>query len=510
VNHSTNEPGSLVIRADASSQMGTGHVMRCLALAQAWQDAGGRVVFLMAASTSSTIEQRLVSEGVEVVRIASRPGSSDDASQTASFAEKLGARCVVVDGYHFGAGYQRIIKDSGQRLLWIDDCGHADHYYADFVLNQNLHAYERLYASRESYTQLLLGPRYSLLRREFLKWRGWRRRGIPRVARKLLVTLGGGDPDNMTLKVIQALQQAKIDGLETVVVVGGSNPHYEQLKSAIEDFRPSMRLKRDVTSISELMAWADVAVSSGGSTCWELMFMELPSLVVVLADNQCPIAEQLEKRGVVKNLGWHASLSPVDMVHELARLLTAEDTRAKMSRCGRQLVDGEGTERLLMRLNCQALRLRRAREEDCKLLWQWANDPEVRRVSFSSDPIAWECHVKWFHRKLDDPTSFIFIALDGEDAPIGQIRFDLQNEHEAEIDVSIDRDKRGSGYGRLLINTAIAEMFHVTPVGAVHAFIKRENRASIKAFVGSEFKKKDTENRRKNIALHYVRVKNQA
>jgi len=340
----------LIIRADANAQIGTGHVMRCLALAQAWQDAGGRAVFLIAME-SPPLEARLRSEGMEVIHLPVQPGSTDDVVQTADFARQVGADWVVVDGYHFGADYQRTIKGSGLRLLFIDDIGHAGHYSADLVLNQNIHAHEGLYQNREHYTRLLLGTRYVLPRREFLKWRGWERE-IPEVARKVLVTMGGSDPDNVTLKVIQALQQVDVDGLETTVVVGGSNPNHEELQSAVQDSRFPIRLESNVTNMPELMAWADVAVSSGGSTCWELAFMGLPLLVLVLADNQGRSAEYLETANVAVNLGWHAHCSREQITEALQRLRFSQARRRAMSREGRALTDGKGCVRVVNCFGC--------------------------------------------------------------------------------------------------------------------------------------------------------------
>ena len=163
---------TLLIRADASTRIGTGHVMRCLALAQAWEDSGRRAAFAMGMDAPA-LEDRLRSDGMEVVHLSAEPGSLEDAEMTADIAQKMGAGWAVVDGYHFGSDYQRIIKESGLRLLFIDDNGHADHYYADIVLNQNLHANEELYRKREPYTKLLFGTEYVLLRREVWPWRGW-------------------------------------------------------------------------------------------------------------------------------------------------------------------------------------------------------------------------------------------------------------------------------------------------------------------------------------------------
>ena len=218
----------LVVRADASVAMGTGHVMRCLALAQAWQDAGGTVVFAMAQSTAA-VETRLASEEIEIIQLSAAAGSAEDATQLSKLARSQGADWVVVDGYQFDGAYQRRVKDGGARLLFIDDTAHTAEYVADLVLNQNAHASDELYHSRATHVRLLLGPRYALLRREFKSWQAWKRKINPG-ARKVLVTMGGSDPDNTTALVMRALALAARGGLDARVVVGGSNPHIEYLE----------------------------------------------------------------------------------------------------------------------------------------------------------------------------------------------------------------------------------------------------------------------------------------
>ena len=176
--------------------MGTGHVMRGLALAQAWQDSGGHSVFVMAENTPS-LERRLQEEGIEVERLAVDAGTAADAEATGSIAGSRNADWIAVDGYQFGSAYQAAIKAAGFKLLFMDDNVHAAPYSADLVLNQNMYASRSPYAQREPSTQLLLGPRYAMLRREFRPWRNWQRE-IPPVGRKVLVTMGGSDPDNLT------------------------------------------------------------------------------------------------------------------------------------------------------------------------------------------------------------------------------------------------------------------------------------------------------------------------
>jgi UDP-2,4-diacetamido-2,4,6-trideoxy-beta-L-altropyranose hydrolase len=339
----------MVMRADADSRMGTGHVMRCLALAQAWQDAGGRGLFLMAAMPPA-LKTRLAAEGMEALTLQAAPGSPEDARETADITRSRGADWVVADGYHFGADYQRLIKDAGLRLLCIDDYGHAGHYSADLVLNQNINATEELYPSREANTRLLLGTKYVLLRREFWPWRGWRRE-IPAVARKVLVTLGGGDPDNVTLKVIQALAQVKIDGLEAVVVIGAANPHLPELQTAAGNQPHPIRLEANVTNMPELMAWADMAITAGGSTCWETAFMGLPSMVVVLAENQLPSAIHLKEQETIIYLGWHHYLSLSQLIESINKLSASGSDREKLMHRNLIIMEGKGVFSVMEKLS---------------------------------------------------------------------------------------------------------------------------------------------------------------
>ena len=342
---------SLLIRVDANAQMGTGHVMRCLALAQSWKERGGQATFITACE-SEGLRRRLSDEGFQVIMLEQSYPDPADWEVTSEVLAAHSDAWVVLDGYHFDPAYQRQIKGAGHRLLVIDDMAHLDHYYADVVLNQNINA-ERLRYFCESYTYLLLGTRYVLLRSEFLAWRGWQRE-IPDVARNVLVTLGGGDPDNQTLKVIGALQRVDVDGLEAVVVVGATNPHFRGLQSAARNSQFAIRLVQNVINMPELMAWADVAVLAGGSTCWEMAFMGLPTVVLVLAENQQGIAAGLGKVGVVLNLGWYTEASIAQVANTLVGLLKDRGLRQQMSQRGRELVDGVGSERVVEFLQMQS------------------------------------------------------------------------------------------------------------------------------------------------------------
>lgn len=338
----------LLVRADASVSSGTGHVMRCLALAQAWQDSGGRVLFAVAQSTPG-LRQRVAKEQCEIVALSATPGSSADAEQTVAMARRYAAEWIAVDGYHFGAKYQQQLKMAGCKLLFIDDYGHAGQYAADVVLNQNLYAAESMYRVQGTPTRLLLGTEYCLLRREFAAWREWSR-DIAAIGKRILVTFGGSDPGNATSTVMEGLRQ--IGHIEARVVVGGGNPHFKDLRRATEDCQTWLTLQDNVCNMSEQMAWADLMIAGAGSTCWEACLLRLPMVLIDIAENQKPIARSLQDAGAAIHLGAMAEVTSADITTRIPLLLESENKRRGLSNnCGK-LVDGRGAERVCRELLC--------------------------------------------------------------------------------------------------------------------------------------------------------------
>ncbi len=496
---------TLLIRADASTKIGTGHVMRCLALVQAWQETGGDACFVLVFHVPA-LEARLQAEGMRVVHLdAVQPGSEEDATATAVLAQQYQAEWIVVDGYHFDANYQQSLKAAGFRLLFIDDYGHTKHYYADVVLNQNIYAQPELYAHREPYTQLLLGTKYALLRREFWEWREWQR-PFPAKARKILVTLGGSDPDNVTLTVIQALQQLSYDDLEAIILVGGQNPHYRELETAVFQ-NDRIQLRQNATNMPELMAWADLAISAGGSTNWELSFMGLPALIISLAKNQSLIVQHLHDAGTAVSIGSHKSITIKTIKKELQPLVESWERREAMSQRANLLIDGCGSRRIANIFNHSWLTLQPVTSEDSTLIWSWANDPIVRAVSFSTLEIPWESHTKWFANKLADPHCFLYLALNNQHHPIGQARYDVEGE-EGVISISIAPEFRGYGYGTQLIQQATQMFFTESGIKIALAYIKKQNKASIHAFTKAGFQEADPAIIDKNKAKQFYITRN--
>ncbi len=341
-----------VIRADASARLGTGHLMRCLALAQAWREAGGGVTFLSYCESVS-LREYVQSEGFRFEPLASPHPDPSDLELALRHLELLSPSgdqrpWLVLDGYHFESCYQREVLSRGYRLLVIDDIAHLPIYHADVLLNQNLRA-EGFDYSCGAETIRLLGSEYVLLRSHFLG-RPAGLRSLAEPATRVLVTLGGGDSNNATLQVIGALQHVGGDALEARVVVGAENPHYQTLRQAARDSRGSISLVRGSFDMAGLMAWADVAVSAAGITCWELAYMGTPTILVVTAKNQLSGARAMRDVGAACLLDSRPEALADTLPETLASLLNDPERRLRMSRRGQQLIDGRGRERVIAAL----------------------------------------------------------------------------------------------------------------------------------------------------------------
>jgi len=243
----------------------------------------------------------------------------------------------------------------------------------------------------------------------------------------------------------------------------------------------------NATNMPELMANADIAVTACGTTSWELAFMGLPSVGLVLADNQMGVAAALVRENLIRYPG---RADTAQIAAAVDSLRTDPDSRLQMSRRGRDVVDGMGVERVATALHAPFLVLRRACEADCRLVWEWANEPKARMASFSSDPIPWDDHKRWYEARLNDPDCFFYIASSREGELLGQIRFDL-SVSEGVVSVSVAPAARGKGHGAALI-------------AIIHAYIKPGNLASCRAFESADFTQADTTVMRGHPALHYL------
>jgi UDP-2,4-diacetamido-2,4,6-trideoxy-beta-L-altropyranose hydrolase len=339
----TSAAGLLMLaRTDASSTIGTGHVMRCLALAEAWRDVGGRAT-LISHDLPSSLRDRAIASGFPVEPARWPLGDRRDAEALATAAVASTTR-VVVDGPGLTVEALEDLAPVAGRSLVFDDRALLERYGPSLVVNPNAHAELLTYPPG---TRLLAGLRWAMLRREFARGPG--RRRIPVTARRLLVAFGGTDPTGLTLRTLRAIE-SRLDGpdpvrLEIDVVVAATNPDAERIAALATRLR-DVRVKRSVTDMASLMANADLAVTSGGSTVWELARMAVPSLVIEATPYEATLVSGLRHIGLFDTLGPAEDLDDARIVEAVSARVPDVTWRRLMATRGRRLVDGRGASRV--------------------------------------------------------------------------------------------------------------------------------------------------------------------
>ncbi|MBB6671694.1 UDP-2,4-diacetamido-2,4,6-trideoxy-beta-L-altropyranose hydrolase [Cohnella nanjingensis] len=353
----------IAIRADASLQIGTGHVMRCLTLADALRRSGTADVAFVCRELTGNLIPYIRDRGYPVhalppaadlgAAVRSEAGLPphagwleaswrEDAAQTIAclLAQAERPDWLVVDHYALDRRYESALRPYAGGVMAIDDLADRPHD-ADLLLDQNLSDRpEARYASRvDAGTRLLLGPRYALLREAFAERRPTVRRGGK--AERLLVSFGGADRTGETLKALAALEPMAEAGARLTVLAGQLNPMRERIERLCGRL-PQTRFIAHTEDVAALMAEHDLAVGSGGSTTWERGCLGLPAVIVATADNQVALAEQAAQAGMIAYLGFASDVSERRLREAVRRLAEDEDALRRMSDAGMAAVDGLG------------------------------------------------------------------------------------------------------------------------------------------------------------------------
>jgi len=477
--------GVLCIRADGGPAQGIGHVMRCLALAEAWRDRGGEVLFVTAVGTASIIA-RLKAEGCAVQALAAAPGTPEDARETADAVRRSGAAWAVVDGYHFDSAYVALVATAAP-LLVIDDGGGGAFGAADVIVNPGPQAVAANYAGRaRTAAQVLAGSDYALLRREFRPGRAVGRghddQADERV-RALVINMGGSDPPNATARLLQILAGFRDWPLHIRVIVGPANPHVAAIRSAATAVEGLHRVEllADPPDMGAVFAAADIVISAAGTGCQELAAMGIPAALIVVADNQRAGATAMATAGQALLLGEAGTLDPGQVLADLRPVLARRGLRARLAAAATRAFDGGGAGRVAERLATHPVRLRPAGTADAELLFAWTNDPLTRRMSFNTTAVRWDDHVAWLTARLASADCRLSVAADGSADPVGQVRLDRKGTL-ATLSFSLAPGARGRGYAARLLRLAAVDSLRDGWCQRVRAAVRGENAASLAAF----------------------------
>jgi UDP-2,4-diacetamido-2,4,6-trideoxy-beta-L-altropyranose hydrolase len=352
----------VVFRVDASIQMGSGHVMRCLTLANELREQGAEITFLcreykghlfnLIVSSNHRLLRLAPAIKMAKGRLAHAPWlgttQEEDALQTEEVLKVIEyPDWLVVDHYALDVEWEKSMRAYVKHIMVIDDLADRVHD-CDLLLDQNLHLadmetrYDKLVPSL---CKILLGPKYALLRPEFKEARSNLKARDGNVKR-IFVFFGGSDSTNETGKTLRAIKQLDRSDIAIDVVMGSTNLHHKDIAGLCAQFFEAA-LHCQVNNISELMARADIAIGAGGSTTWERCALSLPALTISIAENQVSIAEGVGQTNAQIYLGTASEVTSEIIVSQLEGLLQRPQKLIAMSEAGQRLVDTNGSHRII-------------------------------------------------------------------------------------------------------------------------------------------------------------------
>jgi UDP-2,4-diacetamido-2,4,6-trideoxy-beta-L-altropyranose hydrolase len=494
-----NPDPNIAIRVDATSQIGAGHFMRCLALADTLRERGGHVQFV-GRWIPDRMRELAIGNGHRVAVLPPAPGSgpldelahahwlgtSQRADAELTIEALAGKRVdwLIVDHYALDARWEAALRKAAANILVIDDLADRVHD-CDVLLDQNLHDdMPARYATRvPADCRLLLGPKYALLREEFRGVRAAMRLRDGAV-RRVLILMGGMDLGNFTARAIDAVSRLALP-LDVDAIVGTNHPAREEIAAACNKL--GYKLHVQPSNVARLMEAADLAVGAGGSTTWERCCLGLPTLVLCVAENQKSLVADCALRGLVYAPGLRGDVTESIAAH-LRSLLDNPLLLQAMSRNGLRAVDGRGTQRVLLALGYGAITVREATQSDSGQVYAWRNHPEIRDASGNPAPIDRSIHEKWFASVLADPDRLLLLGVHGG-RDIGVVRFDVRSS-ETEVSIYLAPGLAGEGRGAELLHAAESWLSSNRPdVRVLRARVLRNNQSSQGLFAACGYRK---------------------
>lgn len=483
---------AIVFRVDASATIGSGHLRRCLTLADALRDRGAQCIFICRAHRDN-LNADVVAAGHTLIELPEPAGPIDpapahaawlgvpqlqDAAETcAALASTTPVTALVIDHYGLDATWERAVARLGGTRIALDDLADRPHD-VELLIDVTPGDAARYADLLPAAAARLLGPAYALLQPEYRKLR---RRTDDRdgPVSTVLVSFGAVDTDDRCTSAIAAIRTILGTAVAIDIVVGRFAPHLDGLRAAALD-DPELRIHVDTAEMAMLMARADLAIGAGGTTSWERACLGVPSIVCAVAANQHHNINALARSGAAIRIDGGTRFQP-ELRAALHLAAVNPGLLSLGARRARQLVDGRGTERVAAAILPAAVTLRVASSTDSADIWSWRNADAVRQSSKSNALIAWDDHARWFAAIAVSATTDLLIG-DVRGEAVGVIRFDCAGST-ATVSIYLTPGGRGRGNGVALLRAGEAWLARQRPgIAELSAEILPDNPASIAAF----------------------------
>jgi len=458
-----------------------GHLIRTLALVEPLKPLG--TVWFATETANDALVNRVKEAGCHVIALPQEANPDEEVALILEATGETPIHTAITDHYHLNAEWHKAIRPHVDTIVAIDDLANR-HFDCDFVLDPNLGAKASRYDNLvPNHCQRLCGPRYALLRPAF---GALREQVKPRTSlNRILISFGGGDIDNLTEWAVKILL-SHYPELSLEVVIGPHHAGRTRLQKVATLDLP-IRVHEDLNDheMGSLMLSADLAIGGGGQTSWERCAMGLPTILILVADNQEANTDALTRAGAALLLGKHTKKHPLNthLMSTLDALMQNPDGLEALSQRAMPLIDGYGPKRVAGRL-CPPT-VRRATLDDARPLWEWANDPITRKNALNSEDIPWESHLAWLPTVLEDNNRALFVG-EWMNTPMGSCRFDGIAEGSI-VTIALAPTHRKLGLSVPMLRHAIEGYWEEDGPRPIIAYIRSHNTASLRLFVACDF-----------------------
>lgn len=481
----------VVIRADASSYIGSGHIMRCLVLADRLKLDGNEVIFATRPQNGD-LNELIKHRGFNIYEL-HQPTDWVEPSTTADYAAWLqvsesedAEECansfynpdlVITDHYAIGAKWHEIVKKSYNcKVIAIDDLVRA--HNAELIIDQTLLREPSEYSALNPKAEVLTGTEYAIVNQLFSNHHKSQIMHAHKLADKprVLISMGGIDAPNATEQVLAVLRQS-INPPETTVLLNPRAPHYNIIKKIADENSAWLTHFDFVDDMAELMCQHDICIGAPGSTSWERACVGLPSIVIALADNQQTICKNLEAVGAAISIELNAiSKNLMNAYNQLIK------NYSEMRSINLNLCDGMGVDRIMKQINKlfnNTLSLRFATSKDIEQVYSWQCEPETRRYALNKSVPSLAEHTTWMTKKLASENDYFYIIELAANkcektASVGAVRLDKSDKEYYTISIFVSPEHFGKGIGKY----ALKQIDILHPKAFINAIVLKENIAS--------------------------------
>lgn len=467
----------MIFRADGNSQTGLGHLYRAFALVEIYKEYYD-CIFVTRSDTSDHV----IPESYDLVTI---PETISLTEEPLWLVQNFGTdnNWLLTDGYQFNSQYQKTIKQLNFRLICVDDLCN-EKMYADIVINHAPGVKASDYSATEN-TRFALGTKYAILRPLFLKAAATMRE--VKAIENVFICFGGADMFDLTLKAAKACLHNHI--IKKVnVVTGAAYRHTELALLAKSEPRLVIYKNLNEQKIIEVMNGCDLAIAPASNILYEICAVKMPVISGYYVDNQKNIYEGAVKKKIVFDAGNLEHYSVDDFEGQVARLMKENNTQ-KYIAAQAELFDGQIKNRFLDLL--AEFSYRKATDKDMLQVFDWSNDSLSRINSYFSEPIELKTHEAWFDKKINSPTSYLYIAeING--IPAGLVRYEVSAESTV-VGILVGNEFRNRGLAAKFLKDT-ASLYFAQQSASVLAYIKIENKPSVQSFekAGYQYMREET------------------